>query len=89
MNVIYFASLPSTLTGSDMAIFASCFTYIADITTEGSRTLRITILNACYLLTMPIGVSLGSYLFNEVFHKSFTIMFLINAAMVTTSLIYR
>lgn len=57
--VIYTATLPSAMTGADLAIFASCFAYLADVTTVESRTLRIGILDAVYLSTMPTGVALG------------------------------
>lgn len=42
-----------------MAIFANAFAYISDITTKHDRTLRITILDVCYLSTMPTGVFIG------------------------------
>lgn len=57
--VIYTAAIPGALTGSDVAIFASAFAYISDISSQKDRTLRVTILDACYLSTMPIGVSIG------------------------------
>lgn len=57
--VIYTATLPSALTGADVAIFASCFAYISDISTLKNRTLRVTILDICYLSAMPTGVALG------------------------------
>lgn len=43
----------------DVAIFASAFAYISDITSVQDRTMRITILDVCYLSTMPTGVALG------------------------------
>lgn len=59
-NIIYTATLPSAFTGADVAIFAAAFAYISDITTKNSRTLRVTILEVCYLATMPTGIALGS-----------------------------
>ena len=58
--VIYTASIPGALTGADVAIFASAFAYISDISTVKNRTMRVTILDACYLSTMPLGVALGN-----------------------------
>lgn len=58
-NIIYTATLPSALTGADVAIFAAAFAYISDITTQKSRTLRVTILEVCYLAAMPAGIALG------------------------------
>lgn len=57
--VIWTAAIPGALTGSDVAIFASAFAYISDISSQKDRTLRVTILDACYLSTMPIGVATG------------------------------
>lgn len=60
--VIYTATLPSALTGADLAIFASAFTYLVDVTTPNTRTMRLTILEVAYLATMPAGVALGEKL---------------------------
>jgi PCFT/HCP family folate transporter-like MFS transporter 1/3 len=57
--VLLSASLPSAVTGADLAIFAAVFSYVADVTTVESRTLRVTVLDITYLSTMPIGVALG------------------------------
>lgn len=86
--VLLTATLPASITGSDMAIFASCFAYISDITTGKNRTFRIGILDATYLCAMPLGVACGSYIFNHIVHKSFAIMFSINACFVTMAIIY-
>ncbi|KAH8365802.1 hypothetical protein KR093_004455, partial [Drosophila rubida] len=86
--IIYTATLPSALTGADVAIFASCFAYIADITTVQQRTIRVTILDAVYLTAMPTGVALGSYLFYNVFRKSYADMFAVNATMLVLAIIY-
>ena len=59
--IIYSATIPSAFTGADVAIFASVFAYISDITKVADRTLRITILDAIYLSTIPIGVALGTF----------------------------
>lgn len=85
--IIYTATIPSVLTGADIAIFASCFAYISDITTVADRTMRITILDATYLSTMPIGVAIGNLIYNRT-AKSFTIMFAINASLLLLSIIY-
>ncbi|XP_065088593.1 proton-coupled folate transporter [Ochlerotatus camptorhynchus] len=85
--IIYTATIPSVLTGADIAIFASCFAYISDITTVADRTMRITILDATYLSTMPIGVAIGTLIYNRT-AKSFTIMFAINASLLLLSIIY-
>lgn len=85
--IIYTATIPSVLTGADIAIFASCFAYISDVTTVADRTMRITILDATYLSTMPIGVAIGGLLYNRT-AKSFTVMFAINASLLLLSIIY-
>lgn len=63
-SILYLASFPSAITGADVAIFASAYSYIADITTSEKRTLRVTILDVVYLFTMPTGVALGIYFFS-------------------------
>lgn len=86
--IIYTASIPSTLFGADVAIFAACFAYISDISSVEERTFRITILDAAYLSTMPMGIALGSYLFNHVVNFSYTIMFSINSSLLVLAIIY-
>ncbi|KAF7987222.1 hypothetical protein HCN44_010415 [Aphidius gifuensis] len=89
LNMIFWtATIPSAIFGGDVAIFASCFAYITDVTTLKQRTLRVTILDVVYLSTMPIGIYLGSYLYNEIFEKSYIIMFLINTFFLLLSLNY-
>lgn len=60
--VIYTASIPSAFTGADITIFAASFAYISDVSSVKNRTLRVTILDICYLITFPIGIALGIYL---------------------------
>lgn len=86
--IIYTASIPSAMTGADVAIFASAFAYISDVSTVENRTLRVTILDACYLSTMPIGVALGSVLFSHVMAGSYVGMFALNASLLVLSIVY-
>lgn len=62
--VVYTASLPMSLLGGDVAIFASCFAYLSDICSTEQRTLRITILDVVYLSTMPTGNKMLMCLFS-------------------------
>ncbi|XP_002135392.1 proton-coupled folate transporter isoform X2 [Drosophila pseudoobscura] len=87
-NIIYTATLPSALTGADVAIFASCFAYISDISTLEQRTIRVTILDVVYLSAMPTGVALGSHLFYNTFHQSYADMFLVNASLLALAILY-
>ncbi|XP_055695671.1 solute carrier family 46 member 3 [Lutzomyia longipalpis] len=87
-TVIYSATIPSALTGADVAIFASAFAYISDVSTVSSRTIRVTILDVCYLSTMPTGVALGSYLFSNVVNRNYSVMFMINASCLLAAIIY-
>lgn len=57
--IIYTAVLPMAITGADVAIFAAVFAYISDVSSKESRTLRLTIVEVCYLATMPTGIALG------------------------------
>lgn len=86
--IIYTASIPGALTGADVAIFAAAFAYISDVSTVENRTIRVTILDVCYLSTMPIGVALGSYLFSKVVDRSYIIMFAINASCLAAAILY-
>jgi MFS family permease len=76
--VVYTATLPMAFTGADVAIFAAAFTYLVDVSSQESRTMRVTLLEVCYLATMPTGIALGEiYFFFEhparffFFRKSF------------------
>lgn len=86
--IIYAATIPSAFTGADVSIFASAFAYISDVSNVKYRTLRVTVLEVCYLTTFPIGITLGSYLFNYVFDHSYIIMFSINAAFLLLAILY-
>ncbi|XP_031772697.1 uncharacterized protein LOC100863410 isoform X5 [Apis florea] len=87
-TVVYSATLPMGMLGGDVVIFGSCFAYISDISSIQQRTLRITILDVIYLSTMPTGVALGSYIYNNVVNKSYTIMFIINATLLFLAILY-
>ncbi|CAH1972827.1 unnamed protein product [Acanthoscelides obtectus] len=86
--IIYTASAPSAMTGADVAIFAAAYAYLCDVSSPRHRTTRVTIMEVCYLATMPTGVALGSFLFNKVLNKSYTIMFVINTILMALSVIY-
>ncbi|XP_055844533.1 proton-coupled folate transporter [Episyrphus balteatus] len=86
--VIFTATLPCAITGADVAIFASCFAYISDVSTLRNRTMRVTILDICYLSAMPTGVAFGSYMFNSVLNKSYASMFAINASIMFVGIVY-
>lgn len=60
--VVYTATLPMAFTGADVAIFAAAFTYLVDVSSPKNRTIRVTILEVCYLATMPTGIALGKHL---------------------------
>ncbi|XP_063917352.1 proton-coupled folate transporter isoform X3 [Zophobas morio] len=86
--VVYTATLPMAFTGADVAIFAAAFTYLVDITSQKNRTMRVTLLEVCYLATMPTGVALGKVLFNQVVNKSYAVMFAINVSLLVLAIIY-
>lgn len=87
-TVLGLVSFPASLTGSNLAIFAAVFSYLADITTTADRTLRIAILDGTYLASMPIGIYLGSVLFKQVVNESFTAMFAISFCIMVSALLY-
>ncbi|XP_075216047.1 putative peptidoglycan muropeptide transporter SLC46 isoform X2 [Lycorma delicatula] len=86
--VLYTATFPSAITGSSLAVFLAAFTYVADITTAKQRTQRVTFLEVAYLIPMPTGVAIGSYLFTNVVNESYTLMFCIHAALLVVAIIY-
>ncbi|XP_018344613.1 PREDICTED: proton-coupled folate transporter isoform X1 [Trachymyrmex septentrionalis] len=86
--VVYTATLPMSILGSDVAIFGSSFAYISDVSSVQQRTMRITILDVVYLSTMPTGVALGSYVFTHLVNMSYMIMFAVNATLLLIAIIY-
>ncbi|XP_046994617.1 proton-coupled folate transporter [Schistocerca americana] len=87
-TVLWSAALPSALTGADVAIFANCFSYLADVTTREQRTLRVAVLDVVYLSTMPTGVALGKYLWAGPLQRSYTLMFAVNACLMLAAVVY-
>ena len=61
-TVAVVASLPVALTGSIATFNLAIFSYIADMTPLGSRTVRTGITNAAYLMGMSSGNALGGFL---------------------------
>lgn len=86
--IIYTATLPMAFTGADVAIFAAVFAYISDVSSKESRTLRVSIVEVCYLATMPTGIALGRYLFSNVTNESYSILFIINVSLLFLSIVY-
>lgn len=73
MLCVYFEKAPMEAAALTEAIFPSLsggwftmlmgvFSYIADITTEEERTLRIGILNVCFSVGVPIGMAFSGVL---------------------------
>ncbi|XP_030751845.1 proton-coupled folate transporter [Sitophilus oryzae] len=87
MYIVYTATLPMTITGADVAIFAAAFTYLVDVSSKENRTIRVTLLEVCYLATMPTGIALGSFIYSKV-NQSYTIMFIINASLLGAAILY-
>ncbi|XP_039276298.1 solute carrier family 46 member 3 isoform X2 [Nilaparvata lugens] len=87
-SILYTATFPAGMTGSGLAIFLAAFTYISDITTPDSRTHRISLLEVAYLIPMPTGVALGSYIFTNVVNRSYLAMFSIQLALQVVAFLY-
>jgi len=51
-----------TLLGGWFTMLMGIFSYIADVTTEEQRTLRIGIVNLCFSLGIPIGMAFSGIL---------------------------
>jgi MFS transporter, PCFT/HCP family, solute carrier family 46, member 3 len=50
------------LTGGWFTMLMGVFSYVADVTTEEERTLRIGIVNLCFSLGVPIGMAFSGIL---------------------------
>lgn len=87
-TILYTACFPSALTGMNLSIFMACFAYLSDTTPIDQRTVRTTLLEVSYLLPMPIGTALGSYLYNGPLKISFEEMFLINCVILLLAILY-
>lgn len=73
------------LTGGWFTMFMGVFSYIADITTEEERTLRIGILNVCFSLGVPIGMAFSGILLKQI---GFYGVFSISASLYLFSFLY-
>lgn len=54
-------------------IFASSFAYISDVSSTKNRTIRITILELSYLVTLPTGIALGIQYLSHLIEESLKI----------------
>ena len=77
VNTYFFHELPvevaavteaifPALTGGWFTMFMGVFSYIADVTTEEQRTLRIGIVNLFYSLGVPVGAALSGILVRKI-----------------------
>ncbi|XP_068623606.1 lysosomal proton-coupled steroid conjugate and bile acid symporter SLC46A3-like [Battus philenor] len=77
VNTYFFYELPvevaavteaifPALTGGWFTMFMGIFSYIADVTTEEQRTLRIGIVNLFYSLGVPVGAALSGILVRKI-----------------------
>ncbi|XP_070490268.1 lysosomal proton-coupled steroid conjugate and bile acid symporter SLC46A3-like [Chironomus tepperi] len=92
----YFTNWPMEVAGVTEALFPGLaggwftmlmgvFSYIADITTEEERTLRIGIVNLCFSLGVPIGMAFSGILLKQI---GFYGIFSISASFYVLALIY-
>ncbi|CAG9787165.1 unnamed protein product [Diatraea saccharalis] len=76
-NTYYFHELPvevaavteaifPALTGGWFTMFMGVFSYIADVTTEEQRTLRIGVVNLFYSVGVPVGAALSGILVRKI-----------------------
>ncbi|XP_037726516.1 solute carrier family 46 member 3 [Drosophila subpulchrella] len=96
MLCVYFEKAPMEAAALTEAIFPSLsggwftmlmgvFSYIADITTEEDRTLRIGILNVCFSVGVPIGMAFSGVLLKQI---GFYGVFSISAAFYVIAFVY-
>ncbi|XP_023217589.1 proton-coupled folate transporter-like isoform X2 [Centruroides sculpturatus] len=60
---IIVAGIPSGIFGGYLMAISSCYTYVADITSEETRTIKFTILQCFFVLADPIGMELGGIIY--------------------------
>ncbi|KAH8235516.1 hypothetical protein KR032_001802 [Drosophila birchii] len=96
MLCVYFEQAPMEAAALTEAIFPSLsggwftmlmgvFSYIADITTEEERTLRIGILNVCFSVGVPVGMAFSGVLLKQI---GFYGVFSISAAFYVIAFVY-
>lgn len=85
-SLTYTVTLPSTLLGSQGLAICMCFSYLYDITDLKQRTVRVLIINAVYLSTIPVGVLLGHFFYEKVFKSSYVAVFALNAFFVVLAM---
>ncbi|KAF5274206.1 hypothetical protein FQA39_LY07310 [Lamprigera yunnana] len=85
--IIYTCTLPMVITGGEVAIFGSAFSYLADISTLDGIVLRFTILEACVLGAMSAGIALGGALF-RLTNNSYMILFIVQSSLISVAIIY-
>ncbi|XP_037938509.1 tetracycline resistance protein, class A-like [Teleopsis dalmanni] len=75
MQVVALAeSIAPSLSGGWFTMLMGVFSYIADITTEEQRTLRVGILNVCFSVGVPIGMAFSGVLLKKIgFYGIFSI----------------
>lgn len=57
--VMLISTIPKCLAGSDVTFRMAAQSYIADITTKSSRTVRTGLMSAAFTLGVPVGFALG------------------------------
>ncbi|XP_047518157.1 proton-coupled folate transporter-like isoform X2 [Pieris napi] len=78
-------ALPSALSGSFAVAFMGSTSYVADVTTVESRTLRMGVVSLIVSVGFPLGIALGGYL-TEVL--GFLPMFIVVTVLFATGFIY-
>lgn len=88
LTLLFTATLPCALTGSDILIISNSFAYLSERVNDTKRHCRITFLNALIISTMPLGTMIGKILFKqtEFFKNSYEKMFAINAILLLISI---
>ncbi|KAG4067481.1 hypothetical protein HA402_002758 [Bradysia odoriphaga] len=74
MLCTYFENTPMEVAGGWFTMLMGVFSYVADVTTEEDRTLRIGIVNLCFSLGVPIGMAFSGVLLKKIgFYGIFSI----------------
>ncbi|XP_054706591.1 uncharacterized protein LOC129216401 [Uloborus diversus] len=62
-ELLYTAAFFSGFSGSNIVVMAVAYSYVSDVSSVSNRTMKYTLFNAAYGISMPLGVIVSGYIF--------------------------